>query len=191
MIIVFGGTFNPPTKAHLNIINGLIKLYKPVKFFCIPVGNHYNKPSIVSFEHRIAMLNLLNKESLMPMQILDIEKDPPFLGTYHALATIQDQNPNEEVFFVLGTDHLKTINTWINVKKLLKEFKFIVVRRKNYSLDFSYLKQNHCQYEVFDFDSDIASTKIRNNPVKFQEDVIPAIYQYIQKNKLYGGNDDV
>ena len=41
MIIVYGGTFNPPTVAHQLIANKVIENFKPKKFILLPVGENY------------------------------------------------------------------------------------------------------------------------------------------------------
>ena len=124
----------------------------------------------------------------MPIEISNIEQYPPFLGTYEALQWIQLQNPTEEIYFVLGTDHLTTLNTWISAKELLRDFNFIIVRRKNYITDFATLKSENAKFEIFDFNSEITSTKFRLNMEKFKADVLPEVYDYIKARKLYGGD---
>ena len=39
MIIIFGGAFNPPTRAHFEIAEKLIEKFNPDTFYFLPVGN--------------------------------------------------------------------------------------------------------------------------------------------------------
>ena len=43
----FGGSFNPPTYAHINIAKASIEKLGLDKFFFVPVGNLYNKPDLI------------------------------------------------------------------------------------------------------------------------------------------------
>ena len=81
MIIVYGGTFNPPTTAHENIANILIEIYKPNKFILLPVGDKYTwKDNFASFDHRKKMLELVFKEPMFG--ISTIENSTKYKGTY-------------------------------------------------------------------------------------------------------------
>ena len=49
MMIVFGGAFNPPTIAHLNIIKKLLSTYKGSHVLLLPVGNDYSKSEFFDY----------------------------------------------------------------------------------------------------------------------------------------------
>ena len=51
MNIVFGGSFNPPTIAHKEIIKTLCSLNYE-KVIIVPNGNKYNLKEMVSYNHR-------------------------------------------------------------------------------------------------------------------------------------------
>jgi len=44
MVLVFGGSFNPPTKAHLEIVEKLLERYEHARVLLLPVGDDYQKP---------------------------------------------------------------------------------------------------------------------------------------------------
>ena len=62
MIIIYGGAFNPPTKAHYLIAKELIEKFKPDTFYFLPVGEKYNKPGMASFKNRFNMAESLIAE---------------------------------------------------------------------------------------------------------------------------------
>ena len=57
MQVVYGGSFNPPTLAHLAIIEYLATRYE--KLIVIPNGKLYVKNGLIDFNHRIEMLKII------------------------------------------------------------------------------------------------------------------------------------
>ena len=43
----FGGSFNPPTYAHLEVAKTALRQLNLDKVFFVPVGNLYNKPDLI------------------------------------------------------------------------------------------------------------------------------------------------
>ena len=69
----FGGSFNPPTIAHYNLIKQALKEYNFDKVYFVPVNDYYKKEKLISIDQRIEMLNLLCKKE-SNIEVLDIEK---------------------------------------------------------------------------------------------------------------------
>lgn len=127
MVIVYGGSFNPPTIAHIHIAKYLIQKYQPKPFIFVPVGDRYHKKDLAPFNHRKAMLEIAT-QGLNDVAISDFENTSVFKGTIELLETIQEIYP-DDVYFVLGADNLMDIETWIRFEELVKKFKFIVFPR--------------------------------------------------------------
>ncbi len=184
MILVYGGAFNPPTKAHQEIVIELYRTFKPSKIIIAPVGLSYDhKNNLIPFEHRYQMLALMIKNFDFDVEITRIEEQGPFLGTYHLLSELSKKY--DDPYFVVGTDHLATLSTWKNHDALLKNYGFIVILRKNYAADFTIFDRFQTPYYTFKYDSLIASSKIRQEIHKYKSDLNPEIYEYIKENQLY------
>lgn len=184
MVLVYGGAFNPPTKAHQEIISELNRTFKPSKFIIVPVGTTYDhKHNLVEFEHRYQMLSISIKDLPYDIEISRLEENGAFLGTYHTLKELSKTYDN--LYFVVGTDHLSTLETWKNHDELLKSFGFIVILRKNYPADFTVFDHYQTPYYTFQYDSEIASSKIRSEIHKYKQDLVKEVYDYILKNQLY------
>lgn len=185
MIIVYGGTFNPPTRAHEKIANLLIGKYNPNKFIFLPVGDSYTwKENFASFSHRKEMLTLLFNDDIYEISSLDNTK--VYKGTYWALNNISKAY-KRDVYFVMGADNLDELKKWINYEKLLSEYKFIVLNRKGYD-SLKIIKEQHGKYyknfSVVDFDLDVSSRKFRENP-SLKNYLNEKVYDYIKKHNLY------
>ncbi len=85
MNIVYGGSFNPPTKAHLNIIKKLLDEFEEAKVILLPVGNDYKKKELIDFKFRSDMLHLMIHPISMKVIISDLEQRRGFKGTIGAL----------------------------------------------------------------------------------------------------------
>lgn len=183
MILVYGGTFNPPTKAHYEIAKALIAKYKPQGFYFLPVGDKYNKDGIINFKYRYEMLSLLCQK-LPNTFVSNLENCNCFKGTYHSLKAFKKLD--KDIYFVMGSDNLSYLNHWIKADKLVSEFKFICINRGSYD-DLSFIKTNFSRYQdhfiLFDYHNQISSSAFRKN--KDASYLCRDIYEYVVTNKLY------
>ncbi|MDD3126502.1 MAG: nicotinate (nicotinamide) nucleotide adenylyltransferase [Candidatus Izemoplasmatales bacterium] len=191
MIIVFGGAFNPPTIAHKEIYFYVRQHMQCKEFIYLPVSSLYTKRSLASNHHRLEMLKLMTKE-LPRVKVSTMEfDDPDYLGTYHSLVRIQEQNPGEIVAFIIGADNLSKLPKWINIKGLLAEFKFIVINRNHTDIrqtieDDPLLRNYHDSFITLpDFHIDVSSTVFRGT--LDPGSVTTEVYDYIIVNQLYRG----
>lgn len=189
MILVYGGSFNPPTIAHLEIIKLLNGSLNPSKIIILPVGNKYSwKTNLLPFETRKEML-FLTFNQMDNVVISDLENKDTYEGTYQTLKSISHTYDTKDVYFIFGTDHLETLHKWINYEALLKDFNFIIIKRKNYELDLSILDNHQANYKVFSFDNEASSTKVRSNYTKYKKYITKEVYEYIKLNHLYEGDN--
>ena len=180
--VLFGGSFNPPTIAHYEIIKYLSLNYDEV--LILPNGDSYSFAGKVldSFKHRVKMLEIITKE-FNNVKILELENQNDFKGTYHTLRLLNHPT------FVLGSDCLDKLHLWKHFDELLRENNFIVFNRGNDDVrsllnNNEYLNKSLEKFEIVDFDvSDVSSTEFRNEINK--EIVCEEVYDYIIKNELY------
>lgn len=185
MVIVFGGSFNPPTIAHLNIVKKLLKTFKGSTVLILPVGDDYKKPELVHFSIRYEMLTLLFKD-LENVYISSLESTAHYQGTLYSLNRLSEQY--NDLYFVIGSDHLEGLKQWIKYEELLKTYPFIVMNRKTglskEEAEKMFEKQPHC-FTYVDFESEISSSTVRNVLDKREEYLTKEVHDYIIKNHLY------
>ena len=181
MNIVYGGSFNPPTKAHKLIIDKLFLVFKPDNIIVVPVGDNYGKKDLISYEHRLEMAKLLDDRII----VSDLENNDKYLGTYNLLNKLKEYY--DDLYYVIGSDNLINLDKWIDYKNLLKDFKFVVFNRHNLDLQEIIMEKypefkNH--FVVIQIDYDISSSKFRET---LDKSLIPNdVYDYIVENELYG-----
>lgn len=187
MIIVYGGSFNPPTKAHQKIMTYLIDKYKPEKFVFLPVGNNYNKPELIPFSKRVDMLELIAK-GYKQVVISTIEDEPTYKGTLDALERIK-QTYQKEVAFVIGGDNILTLDQWINADILIKKHKIIVIDRGGIDIQAlinQKFPKDKGQFDNVNLSLREASRLVRSDFNQYEDYVSESVSQYIRKNHLYG-----
>lgn len=129
VVAVFGGSFNPPTVAHINLAKEILNNENIEKIILVPVSTKYNKNGLAPDEVRYNMLQTIcNKYN--NIEVSSIELDTPRqLYTIETLKMLQEQYPNNEVCFVIGTDNLKELETWHEAEDLINEFRIMVLKR--------------------------------------------------------------
>lgn len=181
MIICFGGAFNPPTKAHLEIYHAVKKTIPFNRFIYMPASDHYEKP-LVKAKHRIEMLKKMTND------LEDVIVDPyetklkSFKGTYHTLNHLKETF-NEKIVYLCGVDQALTLDSWINSKALKETFDFIILTRPGY--DLSCLKKIITPYQIIELNESVSSSAFRTTHEK--DLLVDSVYDYIKKHHLYEG----
>ena len=135
MIVIFGGSFNPPTIAHYQIAKHILTQLNSQHFFFLPVGDYYPKKGLISSVHRVAMLKLMCQE-LKRASVSTIEVEANHvLTTFETLTQLQMKFPQETLAFVIGADNLEDLPNWVEYDKLIQNFKLIVFRRADINVD--------------------------------------------------------
>lgn len=195
MIVVYGGSFNPPTKAHIEIANKVLNFNYINKLIFLPVGNFYNKKDLIDIKHRINMIEgIFYEHKNVVISDLEEKYNKP-LKTIESLKLIKEEYPNEEIAFIMGADNLIDIKSWYMYEDMIKEFKFIVFNRDDSNiLDFinndKVLNRYKDKFIIEDIDIEygISSTVVRElikQEKKYNDLLDLNTYKYIKENKLY------
>lgn len=180
MNIVFGGSFNPPTKAHIEILDLLNKEFKPENILVIPTGDSYTWKNITPFKYRYEMAKLAFKN----YKVLPLEQEDKYRGTINTLRYLSKEYSS--LYFCMGADNIVHIKEWIEYEALLNEFNFIVIKRSNIDI-LGFINENLAKYKdkfiVFEYNNDISATEFRIK--KDKKLVNDDIYDYIINNHLY------
>lgn len=197
VIAVFGGSFNPPINSHISLAKEIVEKCKNIeRLIFVPVSTRYQKMELVDDEHRYNMLKLIceNEDKL---EVSDIElRHNKQLYTIETLNLIKEQYGNDyDIWFVMGTDNLKELETWSRPEQLLSRYKILVLNREDDDLEeiiqnSDLLKKyRESLIQINEIEKiDLSSTMIRHK-IKNGEDIkeyIPSsILEYIYDNKLY------
>ena len=191
----FGGSFNPPTHAHINIAKMSIEKFNLDAVYFVPVGNLYNKPSLIDEKYRYKMLELICDDKIKVENIELGRKDP--LNTLQAFELIEQKYKDTENYYIMGADNFEKLPTWKNAKELIENYKYIIFERNGSNsksmIDAQeLLKQNRDNFKFLNVEqySNVSSGIIREliqneNYKECEKYTRPEIVQYIKENKLY------
>jgi len=193
----FGGSFNPPTYAHINIAKMSIEKFNLDAVYFVPVGNLYNKPSLIDEKYRYKMLQLVCGDKIKVENVELNRKET--LDTLQAFNLIEEKYKNDEteIFYIMGADNFEKLPNWKDSKKLVEDYQYIIFKRDGSNLEQcieknQILKKNRQNFKFLDLQqyADISSGIIRElikkeDYEKCKEYTDAAIVQYIKENKLY------
>ena len=182
MIGLFIGSFNPITKAHIDICLELKNDFK--KIVLVPVSS--KDKELIDINKRIAMLRIIkNKYSFL--EISDIMKKYSYLN-YRIIDLLKDKYG--ELNIIMGSDLLEKLNTFDNYEYLLENYSFTIVPRDDdviKLIDKKYLKYKN-KFSVLKYHSNISSTIVRDllKEKKDTKNILDEdVLEYIKKNHLY------
>ena len=137
---VLGGTFDPIHYGHLKIANQVQKLFNCDQILLIPayVPPHKVKNNISSAYHRYAMAVLATSE-LEKIAVCTLELESPTQPfTVQTIAQLKKQfTTNVDLFFIMGTDLFRELNSWWRYQELIENCNIVVVTRPGYLIDLS------------------------------------------------------
>ena len=140
IIVLLGGSFNPPHKAHKMIAELLTKVSD--QMFIIPCGSRRCKPSInmVSNEHRIEMVKIAfaGLENIR-FDLYDLENDV-FTPTYLLQKRYEKLFPDAEIWHAIGEDIIaggfdqdsEIHRSWDHGHEIWDKLNFLVIVRNGY-----------------------------------------------------------
>jgi len=127
---ILGGTFDPPHIGHLVLADCAIQSLALDDLLFVPAADPPHKLSTrVSIAHRLPMLErALALDPRFHLSRVDIDRPGPHY-TVDMVRIIQAQQPDAELFFLMGSDSLRDLNTWHQPQALIEQVRLAVMRR--------------------------------------------------------------
>jgi len=136
----FGGTFDPPHRGHILAARAAADRFSLDRVLLVPanIPPHKLATPVTDYAHRLNMVEIAVHAAADPrLNASDIESPALTAGrTNYSLHTIQrlreSMSATDKLFFLLGADAFKELNTWHQPAGLAKLCEFIVVSRPRY-----------------------------------------------------------
>lgn len=180
-ILIFGGSFDPVHKAHIELVQYAAKLLKvdEVHFIISGQSNLKHKP-IASYEQRRAMLEIaISNLDHEIYKIKDYENTTEVTYSYDTIKKYYHDFDKDHLFFLLGTDQYLQLDKWSKFELLNESVTFVCLKRSEVSIK----KINDSDIILENQIIDAASTYFRKKYSLTNLDF--KVLHYIAKNKLY------
>jgi len=136
-----GGSFNPPTLAHYKLMKGAMDALGADIGFFVPVSDAYLKrkmrhshpPVVLPPELRVKMLQTICAEDSR-LQVWEKELAIVAASTTETMQAIQEDNPDAELYFLMGADKLDLLAHLTEKKGFLNAFKVVLYSREDDTL---------------------------------------------------------
>ena len=202
-IAVYGGSFNPPHRGHVEAARTVARELRPDRFLIVPANIPPHKAlaeGSPTAEQRMELCRLAFAE-IPGAEISDIElRREGKSYTSETVARLKEETPDAELCLVIGTDMLESFEEWYRFRYLLESCTLAVLsraeddgealREKAAALESEYgariLLLEHEPFEA-------SSEKIRERlPLRAGEELLPAaVYAEIIRRRWYGAKPEL
>ncbi len=192
---VFGGSFNPVHREHVNMAIAAINAFSLDRLIVMPtfISPHKKNFALAPSEDRLQALEIAFSDR-KDIEVSDYEiKKEGISYTYLTLEHIKEEYGGE-LYFLMGTDMLADFPTWKNPKEILELSRLVVTAREGENL----AKALTAHYEHFHEKplisvykgKNYSSTKIRNYlalGLDVSEYLDPRVEKFLKERGTYGG----
>lgn len=138
-IILYGGSFNPPHSGHIKLAKEAYRQIKPKMFYFVPnFHSPFKEMQPASFNDRKNMLELAAGESFMHQPGVEIssweEDQKKTVYTWKTVQHFRRIHPNCRIYFLMGSDCLKTFHDWQRSREILKNATLLAGIRPGFNI---------------------------------------------------------
>lgn len=136
-IVVMGGSFNPPTMAHLALLRAAVDGVGAEIGYFVPTSFAYLKRKMrKAGDVRLCLPERMRHEMLTAMcgddarlKVSSVEFGTVAARSFDTMVELQTANPDAEMFFVIGSDKVGMLSRWSVDGEFVRRFRYIVFLR--------------------------------------------------------------
>ncbi len=182
---LFGGTFDPPHLGHQQVASALLEQGYLDELWFVPVFEHPWAARLgkqfSAYDHRVAMLERIVGENQKVVHFKQVSY------TYDTLIHFSKQNPDDQIFWVMGSEYLPKFDDFLKGHPLLLDFPFLIYPREGFPMEPVYPHMTALE--------DVPTVKISSTEVREKhrsgEDISglvdERVLDYIEAQELYLG----
>lgn len=183
---ILGGTFNPIHVGHLILAEEAREKLNLDKVVFVPayLPPHKNGSEIAPAKARFEMVKCAIKgNAFFSVSSVEIKRS----GRSYTIDTIMEfkkEYPQDELYFIIGSDLLTYLDDWKDLGQIIKMVKFIAATRPGYPLEKipSYIQT--LAIRAIDVSAFEVRSCVKQNK-SFRYLVPEAVFNYINKERLY------
>ena len=186
-VALYFGSFNPIHLGHQKLAEYLTDndLVDEVWFVISPCNPLKKKSDLLDENLRLKMVEMSIKDKPR-LKVCTIEFDMPIPSyTIDTLTVLSDRYPDHNFSLMIGSDNVFVFDKWKGFKDILSKYDVYVYPRLGYDFnDVNYLYPSMVLVDTPYYE--ISSTDIRTNKVDNKFWLNPDVFDFINKNKIYG-----
>jgi len=163
---IFGGSFDPPHRAHLEISKIAIKKLSLNKlYWCVTKKNPFKNKTFFSLSERIKKSKVITNK-IRKIKIKHLEDKIKSANTIVLVKYLKKNDKKTTFFLIIGSDNLIKFHKWKEWKLLAELTKIVVFSRKDYDIKAKksvILKKVKKIIFIKNKPINISSTRIRKN----------------------------
>lgn len=188
---IFGGSFDPVHKDHVAMCLAFEKTLGLDRTFVVPARlSPFKNGTFASADDRYAMLKLAFADSSIEVSRFELDSvDTNY--TYKTVEYFHETFPDADLFYLLGSDSLKTFPNWKNPHIIASLAKICVVCRTGENLDEGcavFAEKFGYKPVIVDFYGVCSSTEVRERlalGLPCDDFLPPDVKDYIEDERLY------
>lgn len=137
-IVVMGGSFNPPTKAHMELMLTAVDSIGAAKGIFVPTSYEYVARKMkrrrcpgdtLSTKIRMeALESICRADARLSVSRIQLERSGKGYD-YEMMLDLQKENPGCELYFLIGSDKLYILPRWHRIDEFLRDFRVLAAKR--------------------------------------------------------------
>ena len=188
---IFGGSFDPPHKGHIEIALAAKKEQKLDRIIMVPTGQAPHKPDMsAKTSDRVNMCRTLCEKYGFELSLYEAEKEGNCY-TADLLRHFASVYPEDEFFLIVGGDSLDYMEKWHQPERIFSKCRVVVARRSGVTDEKAHFLREKFGAEIVFLNCgyfDVSSTEVRtriSDRHALSELIEPETAEYIKKNNLY------
>ncbi len=178
-IALYGGSFDPPHIAHLQIIKeALRQLDIDLLIVMVAFQNPFKTKSLFDDQTRLGWMQTICK-TLHKVVVSDFEIKNQIVFTIDTIKHLQEFFNPSTIFLILGEDHFMTLQKWKDYEVLKQKVHFVLVRREGF--EYNADCEKYIEMELKDMNFSLSSSMIKKNPITIQDFIPDLIAKEVQK----------
>ena len=186
---LFGGSFDPVHNAHVALARLALSEMQLDEVRWVPVGRQWQKSrQLAAPEHREAMVRLaIQGEPHFVLERCELQRRGPSF-TLDTVRELQDKEPGNDWFLIVGQDQYASLHTWRDWRELLGLVTLAIANRPGAALaaNTQIARVEH-QMMLLPM-MEISSTEVRRRVAAGESiaGLVPdAVARYIDQHRLY------
>lgn len=194
LIGLYGGTFDPPHKAHLLLARAFLKRFESSRLIVMPclVPPHKERLGGANGKQRLEMARLCFGGTER-VSVSDYELNNPRTSyTYLTVKHLMEENPGCRICLIMGQDNLMIMEKWKEYRFLLDNCTLAVAVRGGEPINDAVesLKEKYgAEIHLLEMErSPLSSTEIRRLIARDEDvskHITKDVYKYIKREGLY------